>query len=156
MHPCYILDMKIEAKFYSENNELYFLDGSKADLGSERIKAYSVNWTSVGLDEDSYNEEFLAKLREEFKALEEKGIYGYVVPQCDSPCDSAIEKENFTASMKHCARRIKDCENIVGFSIPPEVDADFFMEELSAKHKHYIYFTKYQEIAAKNHKIVKI
>ncbi|WP_407398236.1 hypothetical protein [Treponema sp.] len=148
--------MKLEAKFYSEANQLYFLDGSKAELGSDRIKAYTVKWTSVGLDEDSYNEEFLAGLREQFKLMEENGSYGYVVPACDSACESEAQKEAFVASMKHCARRIKDCENIIGFAIPSEVDSGFFMEELSAKHKHYIYFTQNAELADSNEKIVKI
>lgn len=147
--------MKIEAKFYSEKNELYFLDGSKAELNSDKIKAYVVKWTEVGLDEDSYNEEFLANLRDKFKAMEDNGKYGFVVPECDSACDSEEQKEAFVASMKHCARRIKDCENIIGFSVPSEADPSFFMEELSAKHKHYIYFTKNSELSESNEKIVR-
>ncbi|MCQ2240657.1 hypothetical protein [Treponema sp.] len=146
--------MKIEAKFYSEKNELFFLDGSKAELNSDKIKAYGVKWTQVGLDEDSYNEEFLANLRDQLKAMEDEGTYGFVVPECDSSCDDEAKKEAFVASMKHCARRIKDCENIIGFSIPEEVDFTFFMEELSAKHKHYIYFTKNSQLANSNDKIV--
>ena len=147
--------MKIEAKFYSEKNQLYFLDGSKAELNSEKIKAYDVKWTEDGLDEDSYNEEFLASLREQFKALEENGTYGCVVPVCDSACQTEEQKENLVASFKHCARRIKDCENIIGFAIPSEADSAYFMEELSAKHKHYIYFTKDQNLSKSNEKIVK-
>ena len=147
--------MKIEAKFYSEKNQLYFLDGSKAELNSEKIKAYDVKWTEVGLDEDSYNEEFLANVREQFKALEENGTYGFVVPVCDSACQTEEQKENLVASFKHCARRIKDCENIIGFAIPSEADSAYFMEELSAKHKHYIYFTKDQNLSKSNEKIVK-
>lgn len=147
--------MKIEAKFYSEKNELYFLDGSKAELNSDKIKAYVVKWTEVGLDEDSYNEEFLANLRDKFKVMEDNGTYGFVVPECDSACDSEVQKEAFVASMKHCARRIKDCENIIGFAVPSEADSSFFMEELSAKHKHYIYFTKNSELSESNEKIVR-
>lgn len=147
--------MKIEAKFYSEKNQLYFLDGSKAELNSEKIKAYDVKWTEVGLDEDSYNEEFLANLREQFKALEENGTYCFVVPVCDSACQTEEQKENLVAGFKHCARRIKDCENIIGFAIPSEADSAYFMEELSAKHKHYIYFTKDQNLSKSNEKIVK-
>lgn len=148
--------MKIEAKFYSEKNELYFLDGSKAEVGSDKIKSYAVKWTEVGLDEDSYDEAFLANLRDQFKEMEEQGTYGYVVPECDSSCDDESKKEAFVASMKHCARRIKDCENIIGFAVPSEVDPEFFMEELSAKHKHYIYFTKDSGLSESNDKIVKI
>ncbi len=147
--------MKLEAKFKSEKNVLYFLDGTKAELNGSSIRAREVRWTQVGLDEDSYNEEFLADLRDQFKSMEENDTYGFVVPVCDAECGSAEEKENFVASMKHCARRIKDCENIIGFAIPAEADVDFFMEELSAKHKHYIYFTKDEKIAEKNENIVK-
>ena len=147
--------MKIEAKFYSEKNELYFLDGSKAELNSDKIKAYVVKWTEVGLDEDSYNEEFLANLRDKFKVMEDNGTYGFVVPECDSACDSEEQKEAFVASMKHCARRIKDCENIIGFAVPSEADPSFFMEELGAKHKHYIYFAKNSELSESNEKIVR-
>ena len=132
--------MKLEAKFRSEKNVLYFLDGTKAELNDSSISA---------------NEEFLADLRDQFKSMEENDTYGFVVPVCDAECGSAEEKENFVASMKHCARRIKDCENIIGFAIPAEADVDFFMEELSAKHKHYIYFTKDEKIAEKNESIVK-
>lgn len=146
--------MKIEAKFYSENNSLYFLDGAKADLGSGKIGSFPVKWTEVGLDEDSYNEEFLANLRDQFKAMEDSGTYGFVVPVCDSECVTEVQKESLVASMKHCARRIKDCENIIGFAVPDECDGAFFMEELSAKHKHYVYFSKNENLLKSNDKIV--
>ncbi|MBQ0038857.1 MAG: hypothetical protein KBS64_00325 [Treponema sp.] len=147
--------MKIEAKFYSENNSLFFLDGSKAEPNTDQVAAIQVKWSDVGMDEDSYNEEYLANLRDQLKALEEKGTYGFVVPVCDADCDSAEKQEAFTASMKHCARRIKDCENIVGFAVPGQVDCGYYMEELSAKHKHYIYFTDNAELLKSNGNIVK-
>lgn len=148
--------MKIEAKFYCEDNQLFFLDGTKAELNSDSVKSYEVKWTEVGLDEDSYNEEFLANLRDKLKALEEGNSYGYMVPVCDSECSTEEQKEAFVASMKHCSRRIKDCENVIGFSVPSEADSDFFMEELSAKHKHYIFFSGDENLVKSNNKIVKL
>ena len=85
--------MKLEAKFKSEKNVLYFLDGTKAELNGSSISAREVRWTQVGLDEDSYNEEFLADLRDQFKSMEENDTYGFVVPVCDAECGSAEEKE---------------------------------------------------------------
>lgn len=146
--------MKIEAKFYSEKNQLYYLNGSKAELNTTKIKAIKVKWSEIGLDEDSYNEEFLATLRDQFKLMEEEDCFAYILPICDNSCDTQEKKEAYVSSIKHCARRIKDCENIIGFEIPEEVDCDFFIEELSAKHKHYIYFTRNVSRLKNNEKIV--
>ncbi len=163
--------MKLEAKFYSEKNSLYFLDGTEFDALKSVVLAPSscagaddpktlyrvaVQWTQVGLDEDSYNEEFLAKFRDDLKSLEEKNVFVLVEPEVDSPADTPVKKEELTASFKHCARRIKDCTSVAGFAIPAESDADFFLEELSAKHKHYVFFSRDEELLKKNGKIVKI
>lgn len=130
-------------------------DGSlPADLS--RLLLLELPWTQVGCDESSYNEEFLASFRDFLKALEDKGGYAAVIPVADTwPAadggagtaageTAAAEKEALTASFKHCARRIKDCASVVGFAVPAclsGADADFFMEELSAKHAQYVFFT---------------
>lgn len=151
--------MKLDPKFKAENGKLFFLDGKEFDstkaqkidaadfiknqglTGTEVPYAVLMPWSKVGLDEDSYDEDFLAKLRDVLKDFEEKNCYAIIVPVADSAAESAVQKENLTASMKHCARRIKDCENVIGFSVPAEVDQSFFIEELSAKHKQYIFFS---------------
>lgn len=150
--------MKLDPKFKAENGKLFFLDGKEFDStravkidaadfvknaglsNTEVPYAVLTSWSSVGLDEDSYNEVFLAKLRDVLKEFEEKNCYAIIVPVADVTVESAAQKENLTASMKHCARRIKDCENVIGFSVPAEADKSFFIEELSAKHKQYIFF----------------
>ena len=60
---------------------------------------------------------FLATLRDFLKVLEEKNI------DCsDCPCVSSLDEQtvmDFTACMKHTARRIKDCKTVIGFELPP-------------------------------------
>lgn len=163
--------MKLEAKFYSENNRLYFLDGTELDslkaaaiapsscAGADDPKTLyrvATPWTQVGLDEDSYNEEFLAGFRDDLKSLEQKNVFVLVEPAVDSPADTPAKREDLVASFKHCARRIKDCTAVAGFAVPAEADADFFLEELSAKHKHYVFFSRDEELLKKNDKIVRI
>lgn len=146
--------MKLEAKFYAENNRLYFLDGKELDATKhieitsgeiaekctdpDTLYGIKISYSEVGEDEDSYNEDFLAKLRDDLKALEEKNVFTFIIPVGS---EEDMHKEEFTFSMKHCARRIKDCESIAGFAVP-EYNADFFIDEVSAKHKHYVFFQK--------------
>ncbi|MCR5623014.1 MAG: hypothetical protein K6G18_14335 [Treponema sp.] len=158
--------MKLEKRFYVESNRLHYIEGNRefplsdgrlnaadcvkafaaggslpADLS--RLLLLELPWTLVGCDESSYNEEFLASFRDFLKALEEKGGYAAIVPVADRQ-PAAGEGEDFIASFKHCARRIKDCASVVGFVVPagvPGVEAAPFMEELSAKHGHYVFFS---------------
>lgn len=106
----------------------------------------SIAWSKIGLDEENYDESFLAKLRDFFKSLEDKKIYAFILPLADKIPNSESEKENFIASFKHCARRIKDCTSIVGFAVPDCVNQNIFMQELLAKHSHYIFFSKNQNL----------
>lgn len=157
--------MKLEKRFCVQDNRLYFIEGNRefpaadtrlsasacagggappADLS--RLLLIELPWPQVGCDESSYNEEFLAAFRDFLKALEDKGGYAAVIPVADasSAADAATEKEALTASFKHCARRIKDCASVAGFAVPAclsGTDAAFFMEELSAKHEQYVFFS---------------
>ncbi len=149
--------MKIEAQFLCKNSRLYTLDGSEVlldetvyipaedfiSLTAEENKFYGIRipFTKIGTDEDSYNEEFLASLRDALKELEEKSAFAFIIPVCDETLTEET-RENFTASYKHCARRIKDCKNLMGFAVPPEADEETFVEELSKKHDHYVFFTE--------------
>lgn len=151
--------MKLEARFKTSDNKLYTLDGAECAIYPETFEsekilggqstlpegkgpfALSVRWTTVGLDDQSYNEEFLASFRDFLKQLEENDRYVLIVPVADKNPSSAEEKSALTASMKHCARRLKDCASIVGFSVPEESSPEEFMEELRAKHQHYAFFS---------------
>ena len=46
--------------------------------------------------------------------------------------------------MCHTARRIKDCADVIGFALPDaltESKATAFIDAMSAKHAHYVYFS---------------
>jgi len=165
--------MKLQALFRAENNKLFRIEDNKefivtgctvkkaencqgeaaANEFTEEFFAIDVPWTLVGTDEDSYNEQFLSDFRDYLKILDEKKIFVYINPVADKVPETAIQREDFVASFKHCARRIKDCQSVVGFAINPCADSQLFMEELSAKHSHYIYFSKDKELL-KNEGIV--
>lgn len=153
--------MKLEPLFTSKENQLYDLSGKLVPTdGCVVLKAESLNesysvpsgngrpyliqisWKQIGLDETSYNEELLASLRDFLKVLESKNLFTLMEAASGEKELSAQQKSDFTASCKHCARRIKDCRSVIGFALPQEVDPDEFAEELSQKHAHYIYFTK--------------
>ena len=152
--------MKFDPLFLAKDNGLFTLEGEgvqvqgcavkdaaqcvdPAQVGDgPKLTAINLPWSQVGLDEDSYNEDFLANFREYLKAMEEKNQFAFVVPVADVAVDSDAKKENFALSMKHAARRIKDCVSVVGFAVPAEADASFFMEEMLSKHRHYIFFSK--------------
>ena len=166
--------MKLEKQFKSENNKLYFLYGNEFDAknhlefdASECLKAdflknlsetskllcIKIAWSKIGLDEENYDESFLALVRDFFKSLEDKKIYAFILPLADKIPNSSAEQENFIASFKHCARRIKDCKSVVGFALADCVNQNTFMEELLKKHDHYIFFSKNPDLL-KNKSIV--
>ena len=161
--------MKLESLFKSEKNKLYTVEGKevlladckvlKAETCFAEVKNNCVNiedfvckvevpWALVGTEESGYNEEALASLRDWLKLIETKNQFAIIVPVAEN--NLSIENKNtLTASMKHCARRIKDCVSVVGFSIPSQFDssdAKTFMEELSAKHAQYVFFSNNKSI----------
>ncbi len=107
-----------------------------------------VLYKDIRLADGSPNEEFLAALRNRLKEMEEKGQTAMLVPVCDGgdckDVDAALE---LTAAYKHCARRVKDCQSVVGFEIPAvfagmERSAELqenFKSELLEKHPHYVF-----------------
>ena len=160
--------MKLEPLFTSKDNSLFAIDGTAVstenctplnakDLtASSQLPAdnkspllVSISWEEIGLDETSYNEELLANLRDFLKVLDEENRFAIIVPEARKSGLTAAQKDNFTAS------RIKDCKSVIGFAIPEEADAATFMEELSQKHAHYIYFSKNASVL-ENSSIVKI
>ena len=129
--------MKLERLFKVENQKLYTMAGEAVSLEG---KAFPVKWSEVEGEAEEYKEDFLAKLRDQLKALEEKGQFVFIEPIFDKNAGY----EQFTAAMKHCARRIKDCVSVIGFAIPEEIFAQraFYIEELSAKHQQYCFFIR--------------
>lgn len=171
----YTVHMKLEALFKSEKNTLFTIDGreistenlavfaadslnEKAALPDAELCIVETPWAFVGKDEESYNEEGLASLRDWLKLLEENKKFAVIKPVSETGLDAA-QKEALTASMKHCARRIKDCVSVAGFAIPAECSDDgsksFFVEELSQKHAQYVYFSADAAVLAEE-KIVRI
>ncbi|MBQ8679747.1 MULTISPECIES: hypothetical protein [unclassified Treponema] len=129
--------MKLERLFKVENQKLYTMAGEAVSLEG---KAFPVKWSEVEGEAEEYKEDFLAKLRDQLKALEEKGQFVFIEPIFDKNAGY----EQFTAAMKHCARRIKDCVSVIGFAIPEEIfdQRAFYIEELSAKHQQYCFFIR--------------
>lgn len=166
--------MKLESLFRAENKKLVRISDDReyqavncpvkeaaTCLGEAKAKdvtdeffAVNVPWSLVGFDEDNYNEQFLSDFRDFLKVLDEKKVYVYINPVVDKEISCDAQKEELTSSFKHCARRIKDCQCVVGFTIPDGADPVYFMEELSAKHAQYVYFSK--DLSLENEKIVLI
>lgn len=108
---------------------------------------------TVELSDGNYNEDILAKFRDVLKSFENSNLFFFVIPVIEQKFSNAEEADSVISAMKHTARRIKDCESVVGFEIPVEFlsqDAGkvldenswtmWFVSEMSAKHKHYLYF----------------
>ena len=134
--------MKLEPLFYSKDNKLYKIaDNSLVDTTS--LKRIGIKWSTVEIEEESYNEEYLAKLRDQLKSYDESGIFAVLVPLVDKPLESPEQTELFIAAFNHTARRVKDCISVIGFELPAELKStQDFIDTLAIKHAHYIYFSK--------------
>lgn len=134
--------MKLERLFEVKKSKLFKVSGEEFPVSSKNIK--SVKWNEVEGAPEEYNEEFLAQLRDELKSLEEKKEFVFIEPVFDKTGLNENSIEQFTAAMKHTARRIKDCISVIGFAIPAEVETkkDFYIAELSQKHQQYCFFSK--------------
>ena len=162
--------MKFEPLFESENNLLVRIsDGEKiltSNLPIYDFENLSVknNFYVAGLniphnrvepEEGVYDEEFLAALRTLLKRIEESGRFVFVIPEFS--LEKQLDEDETDSSIKafaHTARRIKDARSVIGFALPaafisadgvnafePGSRTSLFMEELSAKHEHYLYFS---------------
>lgn len=136
--------MKLEKIFAVKDNRLYKIGGGEVSVDG---MAKRVAWSQVEPIPGEYDEAFLAALRDELKALDARGAFVYIDAVYDRDGDAA----QFAAAMKHCARRIKDCVSVAGFSVPERLaDGGFadgsaaseYMRELSQKHGQYVYFCK--------------
>ena len=142
--------MKLDPIFTVKENKLYKIsDNSAVDTAS--LKKIEIKWSQVELAEESYNEEYLASLREELKTMDDAGTFALLVPIVDKPLENADQLELFINAFNHTARRVKDCVSVVGFILPEEITAKGFgesspaadfMETLAIKHSQYVYFSK--------------
>ena len=142
--------MKLDPIFTVKNHKLYKID-SEAQVDPASLKKIEIKWSQVELAEESYNEEYLAALREDLKAMDDAGTFAVLLPVLDKPLDSPEQIEAFINTYNHTARRVKDCVSVVGFELPDVITskgfsegspAANFMETLAIKHAQYVYFSK--------------
>lgn len=136
--------MKLEAIFTIKNNNLIKIADNSTVDPSSLIKE-TISWSTIEMEDENYNEEYLADLRNKLKAYDEQGNFAVLLPVVDKPLETAEQKELFINAFNHTARRIKDCVSVAGFILPSEMlsDAAFiqdFMDTLAIKHPQYVYF----------------
>ena len=149
--------MKLDPIFTVKQNKLYKLaDNSPVDLST--LRRIEIKWSTVELADEAYNEEYLAELRNQLKAMDETGAFAILVPVADKPLETPEQAELFINAFNHTARRVKDCVSVAGMELAPELTAKGFapgspaadfMETLAIKHAQYVYFTK-EENAPEN------
>ena len=141
--------MKLDPVFTVKQNKLYKIDGN-SEVAAASLKRTEIKWSEVELAEESYNEEYLASLRDELKAMDDAGTFAVLVPVVDKPLENAEQVEAFINTFNHTARRVKDCVSVAGFILPDQIAAKGFeagspaadfMETLAIKHAQYVYFT---------------
>ncbi len=134
--------MKLDPIFTVKNKKLYKIaDDSQVDTST--LKRIEIPWSTVEIADESYNEEYLAGLREQLKAMEAAGSFAVLVPLVDKPLETPEQEELFINAYNHTARRVKDCESVAGLELPAQLkDKEAFMDTLAIKHAQYVYFTK--------------
>ena len=139
--------MKLEPVFFVKQNKLYKIDDN-TPVDTEQLQKIEILWSKIELEDEIYNEEFLASLRDELKSLEVSGKFVILVPVIDKPLENSEQIESFANACNHTARRVKDCISVAGFEIPAEItDYQNFIEVLSKKHAQYVYFSHNKEIS---------
>ena len=139
--------MKLEPVFFVKENKLYKIADNLL-VNVESLKKIEILWSTIELEDELYNEECLASLRDELKTLENQNIFAIIVPVIDKPLNNNEDFELFVNACNHIARRIKDCVSVAGFEIPGEIDdIQTFIDVLSKKHEQYVYFSKNKDVA---------
>lgn len=152
--------MKLEPLFFIKQNNLYkiqtqekvelsnfqnvsYQEFTQNPLSSEFIKI-DINWSAIELEDEVYNEELLAQLRDNLKKLDEKNHFVIINPIADKQISSYDDADLFINACNHMARRIKDCESVIGLELPDQIFAQDaaadFMDTLSKKHANYVFF----------------
>ena len=134
--------MKLDPIFTVKNKKLYKIaDGSEVDTST--LQKIEISWSTVEMEDEVYNEEFLAVLRDQLKTMEDAGTFAVLVPVADKPLETPEQEEAFTNAFNHTARRVKDCTSVAGLELPAALkDKQAFMDTLAIKHAQYVYFTK--------------
>ena len=138
--------MKLDPIFTVKENKLYKIaDGSL--VSTDSLKQIQIPWSTVEMEDEIYNEEFLAVLRDQLKQMEAAGLFAVLVPLVDKPLSTEEQSEYFINAFNHAARRVKDCTSVAGFELPSELkDKDGFIEKLAVKHAQYVYFSKAENL----------
>lgn len=138
--------MKLDPIFTVKENKLYRIaDNTQIDPTS--LRRIEIPWTTVEMEEEIYNEEFLAVLRDQLKQMEPSASFAVLVPVVDKTLSTEDEVEHFINAFNHTARRVKDCTSVAGFELPAELkDKDAFIEKLAVKHAQYVYFSKAENV----------
>ena len=152
--------MKLEPLFFIKQNNLYKIQTQeKVELSNFQTVSYQeftqnplsnefvkidINWSSIELDDEVYNEELLAQLRDNLKKLDENNHFAIINPIADKQISSYDDADLFINACNHMARRIKDCESVIGLELPDQIfaqdSAADFMDTLSKKHANYVFF----------------
>ena len=164
--------MKLDPIFTAKNNELYKIsdnsmvnlsdvkeiDGNNLVYTNNFICKISIPWSKVELENELYNEEFLAALRDFLKILDEKNQFAIIKPVIDKPLESQEQVELFVDAFNHAARRTKDCVSVIGMELPSKLlekgfEADSpsaqFIEKLAIKHAQFVYFADKNVVSEK-------
>ena len=141
--------MKLDPIFTVKQNKLYKIeDNTNVDISS--LKRVEIKWSTVELADEAYNEEYLAQLRDQLKAMDDAGQFAVLVPVVDKPLETAEQTELFINAFNHTARRVKDCISVAGIELPKELTkqgfdagtpAADFMDILAIKHAQYVCVT---------------
>lgn len=140
------MNMKLDPIFTVKENKLYKIaDDSLVDVST--LRRIEIPWSTIEMEEEIYNEEFLAVLRDQLKQMESTGTFAVLVPIVDKPLSTEEQCEYFINAYNHAARRVKDCESVAGFELPAELsDYNAFIDKLAIKHAQYVYFSKAENI----------
>ena len=152
--------MKLEPLFFIKQNNLYKIQTQeKVELSNFQTVSYQeftqnplsnefikidINWSAIELEDEVYNEELLAQLRDNLKKLDENNHFVIINPIADKQISSYDDADLFINACNHMARRIKDCESVIGLELPDQIFAQEaaadFMDTLSKKHANYVFF----------------
>ncbi len=145
--------MKLEALFTVKQNKLFSAKDDSA-VNPADFEKIIVKWSEVELSDEVYNEELLANLRDNLKALEAQNKFAILIPEIDKTFETSDQKEAFINAMNHTARRVKDCVSVAGFELPSKlleakIQGDF-IDTLAKKHAQYVYFAGKSDVEAFN------
>ncbi len=161
--------MKFDPLVKSQNHDLFLLkDNSHLEILKSnticdfenknvnelpQVSIVKISQKDIELSLGEYNEDFLAKLRDFLKILEENNKFAFIKAESNQEINDADSAENFISALVHTARRIKDATSVIGFEIPEAILKNdknanldensysfWFISEMNKKHSHYVYF----------------